>query len=228
MLQRRAVLPRAAMIAGKDNRSYVKDFSGGDIADLGRVIVDMTNPLSQTVSGRVEMAKDLLSIQGTNPEMYYQVITTGRIEPLLDDKKYEDLGIASEDEALREGRPAEVMVTDMHLRHINAHKRILAGAERFDPALVKRVTDHIQAHINALRTTDPALLNALGQAPIAVMPNGAPTPPQGANAPQPAAQPQPGEPPPPGAPVPPPAGASPEVAGNMPAMPQLPPNAPAA
>jgi hypothetical protein len=117
------------------------------------------------------------------------------------------------------------IATDMHIKHIQAHKLVLGTAQsRMRPDLVNAVNAHIQEHINALRTTDPALLNALGQAPIAVQPNGAPTPPQGQNAPQPNAQPQG-----PGAPTPQPGeqvvaapGSGPEIQANMPDMPKAP------
>lgn len=223
-LQTRATLPRAAVIAGKNNKSYMKDFTGDDLKSVNRVIVDLGNPVSRTVAGRIQMAQDLLQAQVLKtPEAYLQVVETGSTEPAVEDQRAVELCIDDENEALREGRPVMAVIVDQHLKHINGHASVIAGtSERMDPALVKRVTDHIAEHINALRTTDPALLNALGQAPIQVMPNGMPPPPQGANAPQPNAQPPAqGE-----APAQPqveaPPGSSPEITANMPTMPQAP------
>jgi hypothetical protein len=217
-LQTRASLPRAALIAGKNNKSYLKDFTGDDLKSINRVIVDLGNPVSRTVAGRIQMAQDLLQAQVIKkPEDYIQVIETGSTEPMVSDQRAEELLIDSENEALRDGKPVVVTAVDEHLKHIQCHKAVLAGNdERMDPALVDRVLAHIQEHITQLRTVDPALLNALGQAPIAVQPNGAPTPPQGANAPQPNAQPQPGQQ------MPAPAGTPPEVAAQMPELPTAP------
>jgi hypothetical protein len=222
ILQKKAALPRATVIAGKDNLPYMEDFTGKDLEQLGRVIVDMSNPMSQTLSGRMQMAQDMTQL-GATPDQYFQVVSTGRLDSMMKDKQSEELLIASENEALQKGRPVMAIATDMHIKHIQAHKLVLGTAQsRMRPDLVNAVNAHIQEHINALRTTDPALLNALGQAPIAVQPNGAPTPPQGQNAPQPnAPQPAPGEQ------MPAPEGTPPDVAAQMPQMP-VPANAPGA
>jgi hypothetical protein len=216
VLQSRAKLPRAAIIAGKNNQSYIREFTGDDLKDINRVIVDLGNPMSRTVAGRIQMAENLLQAQVIrNPEQYIQVIETGSTEPIIDKTRAEELLIDSENEALREGRDVVALAIDRHKEHIESHKSVLAGAdERSDPVLVQSVLNHIMEHLNLLRSVEPALLNLLGQAPIATQPmGGPPPPPQGENAPQPNAQPQPGEqyPAPPGSP--------PEVAAQMPKMP---------
>jgi hypothetical protein len=114
---------------------------------------------------------------------------------------------------MREGRPVVVTAIDAHVEHIKGHRCVLSDPDaRRDPNTISAVLAHIQEHITALRETDPALLNVLGQAPIAPG-----VPPQGANAPQtlPNQQPQPA----PGEQMPPPPNASPEIAQNMPSMP---------
>jgi len=219
ILQKKANIPRLAVIAGKDNRTEIKEFVGDDISDINRVIVDLGNPVSRTVAGRIQMATDMLQ-QGAikSPADYIQVIETGRADPIVDDARAEELLIDAENERLQEGTPTPVIAIDKHLKHIDGHRKVLADPkDREDPKIVAAATQHIQDHINALRTTDPALLNALGQAPIQVMPNGAPaTGPQGANAPQ------PNKDTPPGEQVPAAEGAPAEVAENMPNMPESP------
>jgi hypothetical protein len=219
MLQRKAALPRATVVAGKDNRTYVKDFTGKQLQALNRVIVDTSNPMSQTLPGRMQMAQDMTQM-GATPEQYYQVLATGRIDPLMDEKRRTSLTITAENEALREGRPVAMMITDQHVQHIQEHATVLGGNdERMNPELVDRVNAHLQEHINALRTTDPGLLQVLGQNAIA--PPGMPQQPnQGASAPQPNAG---GAVPAQGGPVPAPEGSPPAVAQNMPSMPTPPP-----
>lgn len=215
-LQTRAVLPRAAVIAGKDNKSFVKDFVGQDLKDLNRVVIDMANPMSQTLSGRVEMANQLLQNQQIKrPEQYMQVITTGNLDPMIDDERNEQLLINAENEALREGRPVVALIIDEHLQHIKNHKSVLSDPEsRFEQGLSQRVLDHIQEHLDLLASPNIALLNALGQAPLSVppgQPGGAP-PPQGPNAPQPNQAPQSEQ-------VQAPAGSPQLIQANMPDMP---------
>lgn len=226
-LQTHATLPRSAMIAGKNNKTYMKDFSAKDIGDISRAIVDIGNPVSRTVAGRVEMATQLLQNQMIKrPEQYIQVMETGNLDPIIEDAKRKELLIEAENEALREGKPVMAIFVDDHLDHINCHKYVLAGPEeRLDKDLAMRVQMHIQEHVNLLRTIDPGLLNALGQQSIAPQQNGMPQPPQGANAPQPNAQPQEPEQAgtaPPGQQVVPPTGSPPDVAANMPNMPAQP------
>lgn len=221
-LQRHATIPRTAMIAGKNNRSYVKEFSSTDIADIGRVMVDIGNPVSRTVAGRIQMAQDLLQNgQFTKPEQYISVMETGSLDPAIEETRNEELLLESENEALREGTEVvQAVFPDNHLKHINSHKFVLAGPEeRKDPALVERVMAHIQEHVDLLMNTNPALLNALGQQSIAPqMPQG----PQGANAQQPNAEPQQPGTGAPGEQVQAPAGTAPDVAAQMPSMPQDP------
>ena len=231
-LQTRATLPRAAVIAGKDNKSYVKDFTGQDLSSLSRVIVDIGNPVSRTIAGRLQMAQDMMQAQVIKrPEQYISVIETGTLEPIIEDERSEQLLINAENEALRDGKPVVVTAIDQHIQHVKGHRQVLADPDaRQDQNLVSATLEHINEHLNALRTVDPALLNALGQAPIATQPNGAPTPPQGANAPQPAAAPAPGPgdqgPPgdqPPGQQVEAPPGSPPGLQQAMPKMPAPPP-----
>jgi len=181
-LQKRATLPRTAAIVGKNNRSYMKEFSAADISSISRVFVDVGNPVTRTVAGRIELANSLLQGQAIKrPEQYIQVITTGRLDPVIDAEQQENLQIQLENEELRQGNPVQAVAVDMHIQHIKDHKAIFADPEaRKDPKVLGAALDHIQEHIMLLKTTDPSLLNALGQAPIA--PD---VPPQGANAPQP-------------------------------------------
>lgn len=221
ILQTRAVLPRATVIAGKDKRSYVKEFTGDGLKSINRVIVEMGNPVSRTVAGRIELANQLLQSQLLkNPEQYIQVVTTGNISPIIDDQESESLNIQRENEELRDGKSVPVTAIDYHVEHIKGHRKVLADPDaRRDAVVVQTALAHIQEHINALRTVDPNLLNLLGMNPITQ-----PDPRMaGAMAPQPNAAPVPGQeaPMPNQAPVPP--NTPPEVAAAMPEMPVPPP-----
>jgi hypothetical protein len=179
-----AKVPRIAMIVGKANRAYMKEFTGDDLSMINRVTCDVGNPMAQTVAGRVDLADKYIQ-QGwaTSPEEYTQVMTTGRLETLIEGPQRINLQIRQENEDLTEGRGAMAMITDAHTQHIASHSRILdAIGERQDPALVKLVTEHIQEHINLLSqmaTTNPMLLSILKQPvvappPMGMEPNGMP------------------------------------------------------
>ena len=93
-----------------------------------------------------------------------------------------------------EGKNPIVSPMDKHSVHIDEHSAVLADPDlRTDPNFSKIVMDHIEQHMNMLRTTDPALLQMRGEQALPPLqnnnnpPGGQPTggpPQQGGNAPQ--------------------------------------------
>jgi hypothetical protein len=160
---------RVAMVAGKSSRSMMKDFTGDDLSLINRVVVDMGNPLARTTAGRINLAENLLQNKLIdNPDQYIQVLSTGRLEPMIEGKQAELLNIKAENEELSEMREVPVVITDKHEIHILEHKTVLASPEaRRNPQLIAIVTKHIQDHFYILRTADPAILQLLGSKPMA-------------------------------------------------------------
>jgi hypothetical protein len=188
MLQRFDSVPSIAMITGKSNRTYMKEFTGDDLNSVNRVIVDVGNPLSRTIAGRVEMAEQLLQMNMIKtPEQYLMVMNTGRLEPMTDDQQTELLLIKAENERMVSDEEVIAVATDQHSLHIKEHKCVLADPDlRKDPALVARTLAHIQEHINLLRTLDPDLLAMMGEQSLAPQqsqpPEGGGPPPDQGNA----------------------------------------------
>lgn len=185
ILQDFAAVPRVAAIAGRSNRPLMKEFTGKDLADINRVMVDMGNPLTATIAGRTNLAEQMMNFNLLeNPDQYIQVVTTGRLEPAIQGKQSELLLIKAENEMLSEGQPQTALITDQHAQHILEHKTVMASPDvRQDPndPIVVAALDHIQQHINFLQTANPALLALIHQQSIgAPMPN----PQGGSGAPQ--------------------------------------------
>lgn len=176
ILQDFAAVPRVAAIAGKSNRPLMKDFTGKDIKDINRVMVDMGNPLTATIAGRTNLAENMMKMNMIeNPDQYIQVITTGRLEPVIQGKQSELLLIKAENEMLAQGKQQVALVTDQHSQHILEHKTVMASPEvRTNPndPIVIAALDHIQQHINFLQTANPMLLSLIHQQSMA--PQGAP------------------------------------------------------
>ncbi len=55
LLQDFANVPRIAQIAGKSNASYMKEFTGGDLSSINRVVVDAGNALAQCLEKGTEV-----------------------------------------------------------------------------------------------------------------------------------------------------------------------------
>ena len=201
MLQDFAAVPRIATIVGKTNRSLTKEFTGADLAQINRIIVDVANPLAKTTAGRLEIANNLLQQNQVNAAQYLTVLKTGSLDVMIEGDQMELLLIKAENEKMSEGGQVKALALDKHQLHIDEHKNVLADPDlRTNADLVDRVMSHIMEHISALQNTDPNILAMIGQKPL---PPPAPAPgqppPPGGQAPAPG-----GPPPPPGPPGPPP------------------------
>ena len=223
ILQEYAQTPRIAQIAGKSNRARIQEFKGSDLLGINRVTVETVNPIAKTAAGRLQMAQDLMQNKMvSNPQHYFEVITTGTLDTLYEHETSQILNIRSENEDLLDGKLPSVVMTDQHVAHMKEHATCMDSPEaRKDPAVVSNVTKHIQDHINALRNTDPQLLQLLGQNPLPPeQPPGEGPPPQGPNGPPP----QQGGPPPQGPQSgPPPQGHGPPPPPNAQPLPGRPP-----
>lgn len=182
LLQTFAVVPRVALIAGKNKKSMLKTFTSEDLKGINRVIIDTANPLTKTSAGRIEIANNLLQTPNMikTPEQYLGVLTTGNLEPLYQHDNTNRMLMASENEALANGDDVPVLLTDDDALHILEHQCVLASPEaRSNPQVVNSVLNHIQMHINNGKSKDPALAMALKQTPMS-QPMGMPEPmPQG-------------------------------------------------
>lgn len=168
VLKDHAQVPRIATIVGKSNRAYLKEFTGEDLSSVSRVIVDIGNPLSRTVAGRVEMAEQLLQMKAIKtPEQYFSVINTGQLDVMTEDTQSQLFLVKAENERFINGEPVVAVFIDEHAIHIKEHATVLSDPDlRLEPTIVEAVTKHIQEHLDLLRTTDPNTLMILGQQPL--------------------------------------------------------------
>lgn len=178
MLKDYASAPRVASIAGVGSKPYLKEFTGEDLDQIDRVIVDIGNPMSKTISGKMAIA-DTLVERGLidSPEQYIQMIESGRLDPMIESESIELMSIRSENETLlnlvnKEEDQAQVLVkaffTDNHSLHIREHSGVVSSPEaRNDQQIFTNVASHIQEHIDLLKSTDPAFLMLNGQQPLA-------------------------------------------------------------
>lgn len=164
--------PKVITLVGKNNRPLLKEFTGEKISEINRVVVDMGNPLSKTIAGRVQMAESMMQMKIIqNPQQYFQVIKTGEIDSMYEGSTDELLLIKKENESLMEGINPLVSPLDKHSMHIEEHKAVINDPDlRNDPNFSKVVMDHVQDHLNALRNTDPQLLQLIGETPLPPLP----------------------------------------------------------
>lgn len=165
LLKTFATTNRIALISGKSNRNYLKEFNADDLDTIDRVVVELGNPMMRTAAGRMQfadaiMAKGMIKV----PEEYFNLIATGRYEPMLEGEQAEVLLIRRENEDLMDGMMVNAIKTDPHALHIKEHMAVLASPEaRMVPQLVMKVLAHIDQHLALLRLVDPGLNMINGQ-----------------------------------------------------------------
>jgi hypothetical protein len=246
--RRFAKSPQTALIVGKSNKGHLQEFTADDLDQIDRVAVDLGNPLSRSIAGRLQLL-DFLGQRNLirTAQEAIQVITTGALEPALEADQKEMLAIKSENERLSEGAPAgpeqqptmnpmspmgspqmmqapaaprvTAMLTDNHPAHIREHAAVIADPEsRETPSVVEATLAHIQEHIDLWMAMPPALGAALN-IPPPPMPM---MPPGQGGAPQVVPQ-GPGQQVPP--PAQEPAPTDPTAPDGMPSMPNMPKDA---
>lgn len=169
ILQDYAQSPKLVALVGKNNRSYLKEFTNENIANISRVVVDMGNPLSRSIAGRAEMAQNMAQMGLLkSPEQYLQIVSTGRLEVGFEGETSQLLLIKSENERMLDGVAILASILDNHRLHIMEHQSVIADpALREDPVLVENVQNHVMQHIQILREGDADLLQMLGQQSLA-------------------------------------------------------------
>ena len=173
LLQDFAAVPRVAAIAGLNNRTEMKQFKSDDIELINRVIVEEGNALLNSTAGRVQIADNLLQMGLIdNIDKYLLVLSTGDLNQLMDGKIDNLTLIKSENEAMLNGEDVQAIWSEKHSMHIKEHMELLNDTElKKDKHLVTLVLDHVQEHVNLLRTVDPAILAMVGEQPMSPAPN---------------------------------------------------------
>lgn len=186
LVQKFATNPRGVEVVGRSNARSLKQWSAESIKDVRRVAVQIVSPLLQHTAGKMEIADKMWA--ATKPDgsreittaQYFEILTTGRMEPIYQGPVAAVENIGRENEMLAEGQMVTALICDDHVEHVKEHTTVLASPEaRGDKRIVDAVLAHIQEHQEKWATMGPELATLTGQSvmpPIPVMPMaGAPT-----------------------------------------------------
>lgn len=167
-LQQFATEERVAYIGGVNRKSYAKAFKSEDIKEVDRVSCEIGNPLTQNISGRYTILKDLLeggaikNVDGMN-----EFLRTGQIDSLTEDTFQKGLLMREENEMIRKGETPVSMISDIHPAHILEHMKVADDPEvRLNPAASAALTAHIQEHLMLQKSMDPDLAAIMGLPPL--------------------------------------------------------------
>jgi hypothetical protein len=159
MLQEFADGERVSDIGGHANRAVVARWSKEKISRLRRVVVEIGSPLAQTVSGRLEIARDLKEMgEIQTSDDYYAVLATGRLDTALSPKQKLIALVSAENEQIAQGITPPVFPTDDPVYHLQHHLAAVADIDiRQDPKVVAAFREHVMEHLDQARTMDPLL-----------------------------------------------------------------------
>jgi hypothetical protein len=219
ILKQYASAPIVAEIAGKSKAYELRSFTRADLDQIERVIVKSGNPAARTAQFAIATADSLLAKGMIDKREYLTLVRTGTVETAIDSAEAKAMNLRRENEFIMAGKCPPVVITDQHREHIDSHGDQIADPGAREDAKVQAAgLEHIQMHIDALRTTDPALLMLLGQTPLGPAPGmspgpqGTPPAPEGPPGVE-GAQPGPDPAPPP-----------PQAGGQLPQQPSMPTN----
>lgn len=156
---------------GKTNRSAVGTFTGQDLQDISRVIIDKTNPIAKSASGKIEIAMELLKIQAITPEQFFDVVNTGNLEVATEaDDRLMDY-IWSVKEKLLEGEIVPAVPGINHPLFIAEIQSLLLDldltANKDNAQIVINIQNLINQHMEFVRNGDEiASLIYGGQPPV--------------------------------------------------------------
>jgi hypothetical protein len=155
LIKHNARTERLASISGKHNKGAMASYTGENISKIDRVVVDLGNPLSRTVAGRIEMADKFIERNMIDAKEYIQVVMTGQIDSVLEHEESELELIRKENESMMDGSPVRAIVGDSHLLHAKEHKCVIndpmlrnlaAQGDEMALSIIETVTMHIQEH----------------------------------------------------------------------------------
>lgn len=170
-------IERDVQVVGKSKRPLLRSFYGRDLAEIDRFNVQPSNPMTQTVSGRLQLwnaiKQDGVPIA---PERVLQLLQKGSWDEVSEPTIAEANFIEAENEKLIDGEQCVVLPGDNHVSHIREHLRLQFNPEiRFDPAKLQALNVHMQMHLNFIIDGDVILRAANGLLPMGPFaPPGAP------------------------------------------------------
>lgn len=195
LLKQYATTERVALVSGKANSWALKYFKSENLKGVDRFIVEPVNPVLKTLAGKVGFAQPLLDSGQINMQEYLQLVSTGRMEPILRFAQDNQARIQKEKEMLMQGigmPPVQLLpdgtpvllpdgspifiddgqphirplITDTHWVDIPEYLGVLAMPEvRDNPMVVKAVTEIVDYKLRLWRQMDIGIIMLLKGVP---------------------------------------------------------------
>ena len=153
-----AKIPQQISYKGRNGSVRHDNFTGEQLAGISGIKMIATNPMMQTISGRVEIATQLMQIPQEFWPKYTSIIEGRPLQEIYQPQLSSEDLIQTENDALMRGEPAQALATDDHPAHIQAHAGLLNEMSvRSNGHSVQNILNHMMEHYNLAKTTDPEL-----------------------------------------------------------------------
>jgi hypothetical protein len=196
IIRENMVGPRLALTQGSGSDEYLREVRKEDLEDVESVQIEQGPALLNQQAGRLDIANQLLDRKlVTTPEQYFQILATGRLEPMMKAPLAQVNNIAAENDMLLDGRMpigtpstmdptvTSVRVGQDHASHVREHQALLTSDT--DPKIAELIELHCAHHKHVWETMGPELGALTGQSvppPMPMAPPGAEPPPEGEKA----------------------------------------------
>lgn len=157
-------------VAGLSQDYASLNFNESSLADIGRVKINLGNPLSKTVSGRVEIANQLLERGQINARDYMNILLSGQLTEAIEKGSSQTALMKLENEMLAQNDKPIMSLLDNHVLHVEKHREMIDNPlVRKNQAIVALVMEHISEHLEmmeVLKVDNPDLLDIALSNPI--------------------------------------------------------------
>lgn len=152
-------LPQDVQMKGKNNQLVARQFEGKELHCITGVKIQISNPLMQTIAGRLEISEKLMSMPREMWPQYVSVLEGRPIQEIYKGELSQEDLIHSENELLSQGQQPPVLATDDHGAHVKQHADLLNDpAVRINGTAIQGILAHIEQHVHEAKMTDPFVM----------------------------------------------------------------------
>jgi len=156
--------------AGLSLEYQASTYANASLDSISRVKIDTGNALGKSVSGRLEIATQLLNQAQITATEYLSILQTGNLPKTVQSKTTEQSRIQKECEMLMTGQKPIISIIDNHVEAVKAYKGVLDNPNlRANASIVALVMECITEHLElmeAMKFENPDLLDLALSQPI--------------------------------------------------------------
>ena len=147
IFQKYATTKQITTIVGDNSIATPREWDGDKLRKVARVQIELMNAVTDTLSGRLELADKLIEGGHVDGQEYITVATTGRLDPMLKAPMAQRSLVRHENQKLMLGQNPMVDESDDHKLHIPEHEADLANPDvRSQSKVFGTYKEHIALH----------------------------------------------------------------------------------